>query len=72
MARYKGPAKSLTHPVRTLVDDETLTQLNACRARRGENQAEFVRAAILFFILTKCSDNSIDRTMQSVDMGVAA
>jgi hypothetical protein len=70
MPRYSGKALGLTHPVRTLLDKDTFKDVKACQEARGENQAEFVRQAILFFLLTKCSQDPIDSTMQPSDEGV--
>lgn len=64
MPRQAGPPKGLTHSIRTLVDDATFTDIEACRAARKETQAEFTRQAIFFFILTKCLSNPTDSLMQ--------
>jgi hypothetical protein len=69
MPRYSGKALGLTYPVRTLLDKAAFDDLNACRKARGENQAEFVRQAVLFFLITKCSQKSIDSPMQPSDEG---
>ena len=67
MSRYPGKSLGLTCAVRTLLDKETFGEVNASATERGENQAEFVRQAILFFLITKCASNSIDCTRESID-----
>lgn len=64
MPRQSGPSRGLTHPLRTLVDKSTFEQAKACYEARKETQADFVRAAIVHFILTKCLSNPVDSTIQ--------
>lgn len=65
MARLGRPSKGFTFKVQTLLDKDTFDDMEACRKVRGETQAEFVRQSIIFFILTKCSFNPMNKTMQS-------
>jgi hypothetical protein len=69
MARYSGKPLGLKHAVETMLTDETFTALEACRKRRAENRAVFIRQAIIHFILTQCSSNPISATMQPTDEG---
>lgn len=66
MARYQGESLELIHPARTLLDEATFDHMNQCRAERGENQAQFVRQAITYFLLTKCSQKSTDSKIHPI------
>jgi len=67
MSRYPGKPLGLTYAVQAFLDKETFGQVNACATKRGEYRAEFVRQAILFFLITECASNSIGSRVQPID-----
>jgi hypothetical protein len=67
MPRYKGKSKNLIHAVETMLDKETLKQLKACCTKMHMRRAELIRAAIIHYLLTKCSSNPIGATIQPID-----